>query len=369
VPDSFTHEIANYRQQWRRIKAHPLGHLPTSLRCLFAFVLLMICSNFSWALPLNDYHKRITQAANALSGLTQLDKSEVPSANATRIAETLRAIRTDLPEAEKVEWGGTTFNIDNSWLKMELDRYEQAPEAERAESLARITERLQAIAEQLAAVEKPGSVNTSDKGEASLKLAEILRRPEYAKKAAGESALLRLYKQFVNWLRSLFPKREPLAPGRANLFSKFAELLVILLALLVIAYAIKMFAPQVLKRRKPKKKKAEARIVLGERLEPDQSAVDLLSEADLLAGQGQLRAAIRKAYVALLVELGDRKIISLAQFKTNRDYLRAVREVEPLYGNVKQLTESFERHWYGFALATDADWVVFRDRYQQALRQ
>ena len=47
------------------------------------------------------------------------------------------------------------------------------------------------------------------------------------------------------------------------------------------------------------------------------------------------------------MELGERKIISLAQYKTNRDYLRAVVEVQPLYGDVKQLTESFERHWYG----------------------
>jgi hypothetical protein len=124
-----------------------------------------------------------------------------------------------------------------------------------------------------------------------------------------------------------------------------------------------------LRSRRPKKKgKARARIVLGERLEPDQSALDLLSEAEALARRGELRAAIRKAYIALLVELGERKIISLAQYKTNRDYLRAVREVEPLYGNVKQLTDSFERHWYGLAQATETDWLAFRSTYKQALR-
>ena len=93
-----------------------------------------------------------------------------------------------------------------------------------------------------------------------------------------------------------------------------------------------------------------------------------MSEAEALARRGELRAAIRKAYIALLVELGERKIISLAQYKTNRDYLRAVREVEPLYGNVKQLTDSFERHWYGLAQAKETDWLAFRSAYKQALR-
>ena len=106
---------------------------------------------------------------------------------------------------------------------------------------------------------------------------------------------------------------------------------------------------------------------MGEKLEPDQSAVDLLAEAEALAQRGELRAAIRKAYIALLVELGERKIISLAQHKTNRDYLGAVRDRESLYTYVKQLTDSFERHWYGFANATDADWHAFRDGYKQAL--
>ena len=123
-----------------------------------------------------------------------------------------------------------------------------------------------------------------------------------------------------------------------------------------------------LSNRGPKKKRKEkARIVLGETLEPDQTAFDLLSEAEALARRGELRAAIRRAYIALLVELGDRKVISLAQYKTNRDYLRAMREIEPLYRNVKQLTDSFEHHWYGLAQASENDWVAFRSGYNQAL--
>ena len=160
-----------------------------------------------------------------------------------------------------------------------------------------------------------------------------------------------------------------MSPGNFGFISRIAQWVVIGLAIALILYVAKMFLPRLLRGSRTKKEKKEkARIVLGEQLEPDQSAVDLLNEAEALARRGELRAAIRRAYIALLVELGDRKIISLAQYKTNRDYLRAVRDVEPLYRNVKQLTDSFERHWYGLAQASETDWQAFRSAYEQALR-
>jgi hypothetical protein len=78
------------------------------------------------------------------------------------------------------------------------------------------------------------------------------------------------------------------------------------------------YGPRFMQGRRKKKKKREARIILGERLEPDQTSADLLAQADALARNGDLRSAIRKAYIALLCELGDRKLISIAQSKTNR---------------------------------------------------
>ena len=195
-----------------------------------------------------------------------------------------------------------------------------------------------------------------------------MRRPEYARKVKQESAAARLVERLREWIRNLLPRPKPISPGGAEIFSKIAQVVVILLAVTVIAFVLKLFLPRLLSGRTRKKKtKDKARIVLGELLEPDQSARDLLSEAEALARRGDLRAAIRKAYIALLVEMGDRKIISLAQYKTNRDYLRAVREIEPLYVNVKQLTDSFERHWYGLASATENDWLTFRSGYERAL--
>jgi hypothetical protein len=173
----------------------------------------------------------------------------------------------------------------------------------------------------------------------------------------------------MRWVRSWLPQPKPISPGSAGILSRIAQWFIIVLAIGVLGFVAKLFLPRVVSYRRPKKKRKEkARIVLGETLEPDQSARDLLTEAEALARRGELRAAIRRAYIALLVELGERKILSLAQHKTNRDYLRAMRELEPLYRNVKQLTDSFELHWYGLAQADETDWLQFRSAYNEALK-
>jgi uncharacterized protein DUF4129 len=337
------------------------------IRCVFAILSVALCAVASSARPLSEYQTHVQQAVSALDTLAQADEGETDTDRLTRITETLAAVRSALPATENVEWAETTFKVDNSWLHRELEKFEKAPTAEQGKLLTLVTERLQALAQRLEEIEKAKPTNAS-KTEATKKLGEILQRPEYARGRKEVSALTRLWRDLVKWIESWLPKPQPLTPGRASLFTTFAQIFVVVLALAVIAYAVKLFAPRVFQKRKTKKKgKRGPLIVLGEKLEPDQSAVDLLADAESLARRGELRAAIRKAYVALLVELGDRKIISLAQHKTNRDYLGAMRDLEPLYGNVKQLTDSFERHWYGFANATEADWLAFRTGYKQAL--
>lgn len=344
------------------------SHVFFGLRLLCAVGLLVLGASTVQAIPISDYHKQIQQAITALDALAYADEAEDAAAYDRRSLETVRGVRNLIPQTQTVEWNGVSFAVDNSWLHQELDKYGTVLKRERPELLRKITERLQALEDRITELQTPGAGKVPNKTDASRKLAEILQRPEYARKVTQQSALARLMKQFLEWFKNLFPKPKPFSPGSAGLFSQIAQVFVIVLALAVLAYVVKLFLPRLLRNRRPKKKtKQEARIVLGEKLEPDQSATDLLSEAEALARRGELRAAIRKAYIALLVELGERKIISLAQYKTNRDYLRAVRDVEPLYGEVKLLTDSFEHHWYGLAHATENDWLAFRSAYKQAL--
>lgn len=337
-------------------------------RFVFAVSLVLLSSPAAMAIPAGEYHQHIQQAVTALDTLAQSDETENETAYGAREAETVRGVRNLLPPTETVEWNVTSFNVDNSWLHQDLDKYAADTSQERYDLLRRMTERLRALDERITELEKPTAGVAENKAEESRKLAEILQRPEYARKVKQKSALTGLLERFIKWILSWFPKPKPISPGSAGFISRIAQWFVIILALGVLAFVLKLFLPRLLRNPRPKKKnKAKARIVLGERLEPDQSALDLLSEAEALARRGELRAAIRKAYIALLVELGERKIISLAQYKTNRDYLGAVRQIEPLYGNVKQLTDSFERHWYGLAQATETDWLAFRSAYEQAL--
>ena len=342
-----------------QIKSH------TQQFAFVAFVCLLV------ALPvhgvtLDEYGDQVTRAVTALDSLAQTDEDETTYDYAQRSAQTVQAVRDVMPRSQAVEWGGMTFKVDNTWLHEELDRLSQTEQAEHERGIERIKQRLQAVSERLTEAQSPGG--TDDKAAASSKLAEILQRPEYAQKAKSQSFLSRLVDRIVRWLLNLFPKPKPLAPGSAGILSVIAQILVMALGLAVIGYVIKLLLPRMLRsRRKKKKEKKTARIVLGETLTPDQTSNDLLTEAEALARRGDLRAAIRKAYIALLVELGDRKVISLAQHKTNHDYLRAVRSNQPLYGNVKQLTDTFERHWYGIANATESDWDAFRSGYRRAL--
>lgn len=342
--------------------------------CLLLFVLLG-SAGYAMAIPLSTYRERVERAKVALDALQAMDEELDELSRAERVAQTLAEVRRILPPTDLVELDNTSMPVDNAWLQAALKNYEELPpgDARGKAALTETSERLGALAEALAALEQQQTSGAGSKDEDKARLESILRRPEFAKKTVEDSALMRVLKQIVDWLSSLLPDREPTvtSPGQAGFLSLIAQIVVVVLALAVIGYAAWKFGPRIWRARGRVKKKAkrEARVVLGEHLEPDQTSADLLAEAEALAREGNLRAAIRKGYIALLCELGDRKILGLAQHKTNRDYLRAVRSQEQLYREMNLLTNSFENHWYGFAPASPEDWNMFRTHYQQALRQ
>ena len=329
-------------------------------------VILMCLASVS-AATFGEYRKRISDGLVAVQQL-QLSSVHGESRLEQTRQSTIARLRTLLPAKETVLLEGQTIAIDNSWLHDALDEYQKSLGGQGGgnEVLARIGERLLALGQRLDEIQN--GTKTASKDEEKGRLAEILRRSEYQKEAAEGSAIGRLWDRFMRWLASLFPQTKPIQRGSSRFISGIAQILVILVALAVIGFLIWKFVPRYLRNRTKKKPKREARIVLGERLEPDQTAADLLAQAEALAHSGDLRAAIRKAYIAFLCELGDRKVISLAQYKTNRDYLSSVREKGSLYSTMRGLTNSFEVHWYGFVPPGQDDWNDFRQRYQQALR-
>jgi hypothetical protein len=349
-----------------------------SLLLLAASVLLcahLSAARASAATPLAVYRDKVRQAAGLTDDLVtfcEVNAQSGSSGPAEEESKYLADVRALLPPSEKVEWGGTTTVVNNAWLHAALDEFEKMPAGAPSDNLKRarriegVSDRLRALEARLAeTAAQPAAPR--DKDAEKGRLATILRGKEYNREVAEGGAIQRLFKRIRDWLADLMPDMRPIRPG-AGRPSRLVQYLVFALALAAVLYIVWKYWVRRRDRIRPVAPR-EARVVLGERIEADRTASDLLEEAELLAREGELRGAIRKAYVALLCELGDRKVIRLAQHKTNRDYLRAVRKDAPprLYEEMQPLTNNFERHWYGLEEADQSDWADFRTRCRQAL--
>src|SRR2546423_929352 len=331
-------------------------------------VLLLIVGHTN-AATFAEYRQRVEQGATTIEQLETPDYfSDRPGHRDDFIAQRIAFVKNLLPPKETVIFNGQQIEVDNRWLHTALADYEKSRnDPDRAAPVVLgIRQRLHSLLQKLDELKQASS--TSDKDASKARLAEILRRPEFDKSASQESAIERLWSQFLRWLSKLFPRMKPLQPGTGRSLSSIAQILVLGISVALIGFLIWKFAPRYFRNRgKKKKTKREARVVLGERLEPDQTSADLLEQAEALARAGDLRGAIRKGYIALLCELGDRKIISLAQHKTNRDYLLSVSDQRSLYEVMRRLTTSFERHWYGLVPPPADDWTEFRLSCRKAI--
>ena len=316
------------------------------------------------AIPVTEYQQNLKNAVAALEALYEMDVEDAEYE--AKFRQTVENIRTTLPQQQAVEIGEESIQVNNAEIHQLVEKLEQSEE--QIDEMRQLIDKLNAI-EQRVADRQAMTASGETKGWAKSRLESILARPEYATGERGPNALTRFLRDIIAWFENLFPKPQPMEPARAMSVSRVVVIIVIACAALLLLYVLKLLLTRfrVSKRFKAPKKR-EARIVLGERLEPEETSTNLLSEAESLAKRGELRAAIRKAYIALLVELGDRKIISLAQHKTNRDYLRGLRDVPQLHSQMRGLTDRFERHWYGFAEASENDWQEFRAGYLAALQ-
>ena len=322
---------------------------------------------------LADYRQRIEKAVESNADLLAYTEENLlePERDVEFEREMLAAIRAAVPATEKIEWQGSAVETSNGWIEEKLKAFETETSDwnRRRTILSEVGERLAALETKLEELEKAGAADRS-KDEDKRKLAEILRREEYQKPVPQESFFDKFLRKFQEWLESLFPKPNvPMTPiGNLGSFGVLLQILLYAAIIGLIGFLVYRFAPFLAarfgRREKPEK---EDRIILGERLGADENAQTLFGEAEALARAGDLRGAIRKGYIALLCELSDRKVIGLAQHKTNRDYLRDVRRRQALHEHLSGLTNNFERHWYGFETAREEDWLEFKRRYRESL--
>lgn len=341
-------------------KRTSLWHAAASL-----FVMALLAS-VTAAATLTDYKQRLIEAREHLTALI-VDVDESPSA--ADISEVSRL----LPDSEKIELASAIIETQNHWLHAELGRLKaESNEKKRLDILIGIDERLAATLDAVETLERATAADRS-KDEDKQKLAEILRREEYQKAQPKEESLFqKWWRQFMEWLEKQFPEPSisPEVTPAMGSIKAVLQVVVLVLVIALIGFILYKFAPALFSRFGSKSKdKREDRVILGERIDAHESARDLLAEAERLAGQGDLRGAIRKGYIAVLCDLSDRKVIALARHKTNRDYLRDVRRNETLFGSMTGLTGKFESSWYGLKPAGGNDWEEFREGCRRAVTE
>lgn len=332
------------------------------------FLLFFIAANSSAATPFN-YKLRIDGVVPHIDEL----RNELGSEDSEYERRTVESILKAIPQTEKIEWQGGSIETENQWITTALNEFLREADVERkATILTSISERLAAISASVGELDeaiKAESTKDADKQ----KLAEILSRQEYQKPEAKEESLFqKWWREFWEWLQKQFPRPNISPSEGANLAPLRLVLQVVVFAALIglIGFLLWRFVPYFSNRSGPKKKKGKRdRVILGETIGDDESAADIFDQAELLARKGDLRGAIRKGYIAVLCELGDRKIVRLARHKTNRDYLRDVRKRDRIYDGMYDLTSDFERNWYGLRDTERSDWEEFRARYHATVAE
>ena len=260
------------------------------------------------------------------------------------------------------------MSVDNTWLYVLLDSY--AAEKDPQQRIARLNEaagRLRALDDHLRRAEAAASGELADSRD---KIREILRRPAYQPEqetafGAFIKKVWRRVRGFVGEILSALTRLlERLfgASATAGWISNLVLILVLVAALIVAALLVRRL-------RRPQTKRKKTRLVLGEEIAEDGTSREL-AEAGLAAARaGDFRTAVRKLYVSLLYELGERNLIELEDSATNHEYLRKASRFTALAGPMRYLTDRFDYVWYGMFPSSEDDFAAYLARYDEAMER
>ncbi len=305
-----------------------------------------------------DYQTRVEQAAKLAQTLSASDQPTNEQLNR------LQKLKQLLPAQEEVEWQGQPIQVNNVWLHEALTA-NSTQLLTNSQAIAVLQARLTALQQRLA----PTTGQTLDETQRA-RLARILAQAEYQQDQKQESAikqwLSKIWRKLLAWLRHLFGSPAPQArPGQFTL-NIVRVVMTVALLVLFLFILFKLFS-RLRKRARPATELG-TREILGEQIEEETTTEDLLAQARALAKQGDYRAAIRRAYIALLYELEQRGKLRLHRSKTNRDYLEDLRGEQIIYPSFVALTRIFERIWYGHTSATEFDFEGFLTGYREAIK-
>ncbi len=180
-------------------------------------------------------------------------------------------------------------------------------------------------------------------------LTRILARPEFQWPERQPSPLAewlrRLRERLWEWMNRVF------ARGRAGgPIAFFLPGLAVLALLAALAYALRGVLTGFVS-----EAEADTEAESGESL----TATAALTRAQMLAGAGDYRTAVRYLYLSSLLLLEERGLLRYDRSLTNREYLRSVAHKPQLAAIFRDVVEVFDRVWYGFQTLDQAQY----DRY------
>ncbi len=299
-----------------------------------------------------------------------------------RAAELIKRIKTDreysddgigdikgmLHRSEPIEYEGREILVDNAWLYVLLDSY--AAEKDPQQRFAKLDEavgRLRALDDHL---RRAVSGESGEVANPTDKIREILSRPEYQPEqetvvGTFVKKVMRKIRFFVGEIYSALTRLLERLLGASASGSWIPNL--VLLGVLAAALVIAVHLGRRIRR--PQVKRKKTRLVLGEEIGADSTSREL-AEAGLAAARaGDFRTAVRKLYVSLLYELGERNLIELEDSATNHEYLSRASRFSGLAGPMRYLTDRFDYVWYGMFPSSEDDFAAYFARYEEAMER
>jgi hypothetical protein len=183
--------------------------------------------------------------------------------------------------------------------------------------------------------------------------------------------------KIMDWLEKFFPgtdnSRE--GPGKGSSASVRGLLWILLVVLLSV---LGVFLWRTLKRRKERQSATNSEVIpsvpdlTDDHIKADELPADQwMVMAKELADRGEFRLALRALYLSILSHLAENEMITIAKYKSNRDYKRELgrrgHEREGLLAVFSENVKVFDRSWYGMHKVTHEDLEVFSGNQERII--
>jgi Domain of unknown function (DUF4129) len=262
----------------------------------------------------------------------------------------LHAFRLSLPDEWAVLADGQSLKVKSDWIGVALLAQENAPK-ENADLLRRDRQRLAALLEAGEDLNSPPG--RADLNKSRAKVDRILRGREFQgshEPSWWDKQKARIQAWISRQLHRIF--------GRmgisASVGNAIAWTLVALVALLLALWAVRSVMNAA----------ARAEIDLRGAVPAGQDWRYWAQQARAAAERGDYRAAIHAAYWAAVAQLEEKHLLPEDRSRTPRESLRLVGRGHAAYAPLAHLTRRLEITWYGYQLATPADWDDVRKQLE-----